>query len=187
MSIIPKHDTCIVKGVNVRTKHVKPNSAEPAGRHRSSSRCPFHVSNVSPCVGGKPSRVRFEVGADGSKSSQSRPVTVRNCTSFARATAKKGWHEDVRRTGRPVFQRGRKRPLSRSTGNGLPGDTITDCRRSSLMTIVAASLREEVCNLQNVNQPSRSLEQDHRQCRCGQGSREPEAQAGCSRHGHLDV
>jgi large subunit ribosomal protein L24 len=28
---------------------------------------PVHISNVSPCVGGKPSRVRFEVGDDGSK------------------------------------------------------------------------------------------------------------------------
>jgi hypothetical protein len=27
----------------------------------------FHISNVSPAVGGKPTRVRFEVRGDGSK------------------------------------------------------------------------------------------------------------------------
>jgi large subunit ribosomal protein L24 len=66
LKIIPKHDTCIVQGVNVRTKHVKPNQQNQQGGIVRLE-MPVHVSNVSPCVGGKPSRVRFEVREDGSK------------------------------------------------------------------------------------------------------------------------
>ena len=66
LKIIPKHDTCIVKGVNVRTKHVKPNQQNQQGGIVRLE-MPVHVSNVSPCVEGKPPRVRFEVREDGSK------------------------------------------------------------------------------------------------------------------------
>ena len=61
-----KHDTCIVKGVNIRTKHMKPNQQNQQGGIVRVE-MPVHVSNVSPCVGGKPTRVRFEVREDGSK------------------------------------------------------------------------------------------------------------------------
>jgi large subunit ribosomal protein L24 len=67
ISINPKHDTCIVKGVNVRTKHMKPTQQNQQGGIVRTE-MPIHISNVSPCVGGKPTRVRFEVGEDGSKS-----------------------------------------------------------------------------------------------------------------------
>ena len=66
ISVNPKHDTCIVKGVNVRTKHMKPTQQNQQGGIIKTER-PVHISNVSPCVDGKPSRVRFEVGEDGSK------------------------------------------------------------------------------------------------------------------------
>jgi large subunit ribosomal protein L24 len=66
ISVSPKHDTCIVKGVNVRTKHMKPTQQNQQGGIIKTE-MPVHISNVSPCVGGKPSRVRFEVGDDGSK------------------------------------------------------------------------------------------------------------------------
>ena len=67
ISINPKHDTCIVKGVNVRTKHMKPTQQNQQGGIVRTE-MPIHISNVSPCVGGKPTRVRIEVGEDGSKS-----------------------------------------------------------------------------------------------------------------------
>ena len=66
ISVSPKHDTCIVKGVNVRTKHMKPTQQNQQGGIIKTE-MPVHISNVSPCVDGKPSRVRFEVGEDGSK------------------------------------------------------------------------------------------------------------------------
>ena len=66
LRVNPKHDTCIVKGVNVRTKHVKPNQQNQQGGIVRLE-MPVHVSNVSPCVGGKPTRVRFDVREDGSK------------------------------------------------------------------------------------------------------------------------
>ncbi len=56
----------VVQGVNVRTKHVKPTQASPQGGiiRREMS---IHISNVSPVIDGKPSRVRFETKKDGSK------------------------------------------------------------------------------------------------------------------------
>ena len=66
ISVNPKHDTCLVKGVNVRTKHMKPTQQNQQGGIVRVE-MPVHVSNVSPCVGGKPTRVRFEVREDGSK------------------------------------------------------------------------------------------------------------------------
>ena len=56
----------VVKGVNIRTKHLRPTQQRPQGgivRREN----PIHISNVSPVVDGKPSRVRFVTKADGSK------------------------------------------------------------------------------------------------------------------------
>ena len=66
ISVNVKHDTCIVKGVNIRTKHVKPNQRNQQGGIVRTE-MPVHLSNVSPCVNGAPSRVRFETKDDGSK------------------------------------------------------------------------------------------------------------------------
>jgi large subunit ribosomal protein L24 len=59
-------DRVIVKGVNVRTKHVKPSQANPRGS-MVRREMPVHISNVSPVVDGKATRVRFEIKEDGSK------------------------------------------------------------------------------------------------------------------------
>ncbi|MGI9013869.1 MAG: 50S ribosomal protein L24 [Phycisphaerales bacterium] len=66
MRVLPKSDRVIVKGVNVRTKHIKPSQQNPRGGvvEREMS---IHISNVSPVVDGRATRVRFETRDDGSK------------------------------------------------------------------------------------------------------------------------
>jgi len=66
LRVIPDADRVVVEGVNVRTKHVRPSQANPQGgvMHRE---MPIHASNVNPVADGKPTRVRFETRADGSK------------------------------------------------------------------------------------------------------------------------
>ncbi|MFM9995005.1 MAG: 50S ribosomal protein L24 [Phycisphaerales bacterium] len=64
--IITKTDRVIIKGVNLRTKHLKPNRINPQGGIITKE-APIHLSNVSPVVDGKPVRVGFEVRDDGSK------------------------------------------------------------------------------------------------------------------------
>lgn len=62
----------VVKGANIQTKHLKRTQQRPQGTILKQEG-PIDASNVSPVVDGKPSRVRFELGADGSK----RRVAVR--------------------------------------------------------------------------------------------------------------
>ena len=63
----PSAEKVVVKGVNVRSKHVKPSQSNPQGG-TVSLEMPIHISNVSPAdKNGKPTRVRFETKADGSK------------------------------------------------------------------------------------------------------------------------
>lgn len=64
--VIPDKNEVIVKGVNLRTKHLRPTQANPKGGVVQRE-APIHISNVSPVVDGKPTRVRFEIGADGKK------------------------------------------------------------------------------------------------------------------------
>lgn len=64
--VITKSDRVIVKGVNLKTKHVKPNRVTPQGSIITKE-ASIHISNVSPVVDGKPTRVRFKVNSDGSK------------------------------------------------------------------------------------------------------------------------
>ncbi len=59
-------DRVVVQGVNVRTKHVKPSQTSPQGGILRRE-MPIHISNVSPVVDGKPTRVRFMIKPDGSK------------------------------------------------------------------------------------------------------------------------
>jgi len=66
MRVIPKLDRVVVQGVNVRSKHLKPSQASPQGGIVRRE-MPIHISNVSPVVEGKPTRVRFEIREDGSK------------------------------------------------------------------------------------------------------------------------
>ncbi len=66
LRVIPAKDQVVVEGVNVRARHLRPSQANPRGGvvHRE---MPVHLSNVSPVVDGKPTRVRFETRDDGSK------------------------------------------------------------------------------------------------------------------------
>jgi len=66
MRVIPDKDQVIIKGINLRTKHLKPTRISPQGGIITKE-APIHISNVSPAVDGKPTRVRFESRDDGSK------------------------------------------------------------------------------------------------------------------------
>ncbi|MBC7834835.1 MAG: 50S ribosomal protein L24 [Phycisphaerales bacterium] len=65
MRVIPEDDRVVVKGVNMRTKHIKPSRVGQGGIITREE--PIHISKVSPVVDGKPTRVRFETREDGSK------------------------------------------------------------------------------------------------------------------------
>ena len=56
----------VVQGVNVRVKHIKPTQDNPQGG-TVEREMPIHISNISPVVDGKPTRVRFHTKDDGSK------------------------------------------------------------------------------------------------------------------------
>ena len=64
LKVYPKDDRVLVAGVNVRTKHLKPTQANPRGGTLKRE-MPIHISNVSPVIDGRPTRVRFEVQDDG--------------------------------------------------------------------------------------------------------------------------
>ena len=64
--VITKTNRVIVKGVNVRKRHVKPTQLNPQGGIIEKEMS-IHISNVSPVVDGRPTRVRFETKKDGSK------------------------------------------------------------------------------------------------------------------------
>ena len=66
MKVITDEDRVVVKGVNIRTKHVRetPNRRQSG---RLEVEMPIHISNVSPVVDGRPTRVRFVTKPDGAK------------------------------------------------------------------------------------------------------------------------
>ncbi len=64
--VLTKSDQVIVKGVNLRTKHIRPTQLNPKGGIVQIE-APLHISKVSPVVDGKPTRVRFETAEDGTK------------------------------------------------------------------------------------------------------------------------
>ena len=66
LHVYPTMQRVIVHGVNVRSKHIKPSQANPQGGVIQKEMS-IHISNVSPAVDGKPSRVRFETKTDGAK------------------------------------------------------------------------------------------------------------------------
>jgi large subunit ribosomal protein L24 len=66
LRVIPKEDRVLVRGVALRTKHLKPSQRNPQGGVFTKETA-IHISNVSPVVDGKPTRVRFDVKKDGSK------------------------------------------------------------------------------------------------------------------------
>ncbi len=64
--VITKTGHVVIKGVNLRTKHLKPSRINPQGGIITKE-APIHMSNVSPVVDGKPVRVGFRIEKDGSK------------------------------------------------------------------------------------------------------------------------
>jgi len=66
LRVIPKDDTVVVKGINLKTKHVRPSRLAPQGGIITKE-LPIHMSKVSPVVDGKPVRVGFRLEKDGSK------------------------------------------------------------------------------------------------------------------------
>jgi large subunit ribosomal protein L24 len=64
--VITKSDQVLVKGVNTKTKHVKPTRIAPQGGIITKE-MPIHISKVSPVVDGKAVRVGFRTESDGSK------------------------------------------------------------------------------------------------------------------------
>jgi large subunit ribosomal protein L24 len=66
LAVLTKSERVLVKGVNIRTKHIKPTQQNPRGGVVRRE-MPIHISNVNPVVDGKPTRVRFAMKKDGSK------------------------------------------------------------------------------------------------------------------------
>jgi large subunit ribosomal protein L24 len=68
LRVDPSKDQVVVEGINVHFRHVKPSQQQPQGG-RIQKEMPIHISNVQPVSPstGKPTRVRFETRADGSK------------------------------------------------------------------------------------------------------------------------
>lgn len=68
VSVDPAGQRVIVKGPAIKgvVRTLKPTRINPKGGQVEMDRS-FHISNVSPAVDGKPTRVRFEVKSDGSK------------------------------------------------------------------------------------------------------------------------
>lgn len=66
LSVNPKTQRAIVEGVNVRTKHTKPNAKSPQGG-LVKMEAPIHVSNLNPVdpSTGKPTRVGRKRDKDG--------------------------------------------------------------------------------------------------------------------------
>ncbi len=84
LEILVKSDKVLVKGVNVKVRHVRPTQASPKGGIVSKE-MPMHISNVSPVVDGKATRVRFETQKDGSKNR----VAVRGGKSLGQVSGPK--------------------------------------------------------------------------------------------------
>ena len=68
VQVLPDKERVIIHGQGIRgiRKNLKPTRFNPQGGQVTVDRS-FHISNVSPVVDGKPSRVRFETRDDGSK------------------------------------------------------------------------------------------------------------------------
>lgn len=66
LRVMPATEQVIVKGLNLRTKNLRPTQRNPRGGVITKE-APLHMSKVSPVVDGKPVRVGFRVEKDGSK------------------------------------------------------------------------------------------------------------------------
>ncbi len=66
LRVIPKSEQVVIKGLNLRTKNLRPTQRNPQGGVITKE-APLHISKVSPVVDGKPVRVGFRVDKDGGK------------------------------------------------------------------------------------------------------------------------
>lgn len=66
LRVITKHDAVVVRGVNVRTKHMKPTQRTPQGGVITKE-MPIHISKVNPVVDGKPARVGVRTDGQGNR------------------------------------------------------------------------------------------------------------------------
>ena len=68
LQVMPTESRVLVKGVNMVKKHVKPTQLDPKGGIKTQE-LPIHISNVAIAdpKSGKPSRVGYKVGKDGTK------------------------------------------------------------------------------------------------------------------------
>ena len=66
LRLLTDSDRVVVQGVNIRAKHLKPSRTNQQGGIVRRE-MPIHISNVSPVVDGKATRVRFEIRGDGTK------------------------------------------------------------------------------------------------------------------------
>ena len=65
--VLPKEGKVVVDGINVAARHRKPTQANPQGGIDRAP-APMHISKVAIAgTDGKPTRVRFGIGKDGSK------------------------------------------------------------------------------------------------------------------------
>jgi len=64
--VLVKRDRVIVEGLNLVTKHQRSTRGQQQGT-KFTKEAGIHISNVSPVVDGKPTRVRFKTNGDGSK------------------------------------------------------------------------------------------------------------------------
>ncbi len=67
LSVQPKEDTAIVRGINIIVRHQRQSQAQEGGLIRKEA--PIHLSNVALAdpKDGKPTRVGFQIQADGKK------------------------------------------------------------------------------------------------------------------------
>ncbi|MCC7289312.1 50S ribosomal protein L24 [bacterium] len=68
VAVLPKHNQVVVEGVNVAKRHTKPNAKQPKGGIIETVK-PIDVSKVmvvDPATG-RPARVGYKVGKNGSK------------------------------------------------------------------------------------------------------------------------
>jgi large subunit ribosomal protein L24 len=67
LSVQPKEDTALVRGINVVVKHQRQTQAQQGGLIRKEA--PIHLSNIALAdpKDGKPTRVGFRLEADGKK------------------------------------------------------------------------------------------------------------------------
>ena len=66
LRVLPDQHKVVVEGVNVHKRHMRPSQTNRRGGIVEKE-MPIHISNVSPVVDGKATRVRFKTEANGAK------------------------------------------------------------------------------------------------------------------------